>query len=74
MTRTTRSPRQLVIGLSVAQLIGWGSVFYGFALFMEPVGCGPGLDRASSLAFSPGGAGEWLAAARTGPAGAAVAA
>jgi predicted MFS family arabinose efflux permease len=39
--------------LSVAQLITWGSVFYTFALLMEPVERELGLTRAqSSLAFS----------------------
>ena len=39
--------------LSLAQLITWGSVFYTFALLMEPVERELGLTRAqSSLAFS----------------------
>jgi MFS family permease len=39
--------------LSLGQLITWGSVFYGFALLMEPVERELGLSRAqSSLAFS----------------------
>ena len=39
--------------LSLAQLITWGSVFYGFSLLMEPVERELGLSRAeSSLAFS----------------------
>ena len=47
------SPRTLVLGLSALQLISWGSVFYGFALFMGPVEQALGLTRAqSSLAFS----------------------
>ena len=63
MTRPALSPRQLVAGLSVAQLISWGSVFYGFALFMEPVERSLGLDRAqSSLAFSLALLAEGLAA------------
>jgi MFS family permease len=42
-----------VIGLSVAQLISWGSVFYGFSLFMSPIEEALALSRAeSSLAFS----------------------
>ena len=42
-----------VLWLSVAQLITWGSVFYAFALLMEPVEQEIGLSRAeSSLAFS----------------------
>ncbi|MGJ7509128.1 MFS transporter [Variovorax sp. GT1P44] len=45
--------RRLVGWLSVGQLITWGSVFYTFALLMEPVERDLGLDRAqSSLAFS----------------------
>ena len=45
--------RRLVVWLSLAQLITWGSVFYTFALLMEPVERELGLTRAqSSLAFS----------------------
>jgi MFS family permease len=45
--------RRLVGWLSVGQLIAWGSVFYAFALLMEPVEQSLGLSRAqSSLAFS----------------------
>src|SRR3954465_15640673 len=45
--------RRLVAWLSLAQLIAWGSVFYTFALLMEPVERELGLTRAqSSLAFS----------------------
>jgi len=45
--------RARVAWLSVAQLITWGSVFYTFALLMEPVERELGLTRAqSSLAFS----------------------
>jgi MFS family permease len=45
--------RRLVGWLSVGQLITWGSVFYAFALLMEPVERELGLSRAqSSLAFS----------------------
>ncbi len=45
--------RRLVFWLSLAQLITWGSVFYTFALLMEPVERELGLGRAqSSLAFS----------------------
>jgi len=47
--------RRLVGWLSLAQLITWGSVFYTFALLMEPVERELGLTRAqSSLAFSLG--------------------
>jgi MFS family permease len=43
----------LVWWLSLAQLITWGSVFYTFALLLEPVERELGLTRAqSSLAFS----------------------
>lgn len=45
--------RRLVGWLSLAQLISWGSIFYTFALIMEPVERELGLNRAqSSLAFS----------------------
>lgn len=45
--------RRLIGWLSLAQLITWGSVFYTFALLMEPVERELGLSRAeSSLAFS----------------------
>ena len=45
--------RAMVLWLSVGQLITWGSVFYTFALLMEPVERELGLTRAqSSLAFS----------------------
>ncbi len=48
-----RHDRRVVGWLSVGQLITWGSVFYGFALLMEPVERELGLTRAqSSLAFS----------------------
>lgn len=42
-----------VFWLSLAQLITWGSVFYGFSLLLEPVERDLGLSRAeASLAFS----------------------
>ncbi len=45
--------RRVVGWLSLAQLVTWGSVFYTFALLMEPVESELGLTRAqSSLAFS----------------------
>jgi MFS family permease len=48
-----RYDRRLVGWLSLAQLITWGSVFYTFALLLEPVERELGLSRAqSSLAFS----------------------
>lgn len=44
---------RFVWALSVLQLISWGSVFYGFALFMEPLEQALGMSRAeSSLGFS----------------------
>ena len=50
---TTSIDPSFVFWLSFAQLIGWGSVFYGFSLFMAPVEAALGLTRAaSSLAFS----------------------
>src|SRR6187402_2230748 len=57
MTSPSAAPtvldRRLVGWLSLAQLITWGSVFYTFALLMEPVERDLGLSRAqSSLAFS----------------------
>jgi MFS family permease len=43
----------LVLWLSVAQLVSWGCVFYGFSLLMEPVEQALHMSRAeSSLAFS----------------------
>ena len=49
----TQHNRRLVGWLSLGQLITWGSVFYTFALLMEPVERELGLTRAqSSLAFS----------------------
>ncbi|MEJ8858863.1 MFS transporter [Variovorax robiniae] len=54
---------RLVGWLSVGQLITWGSVFYAFALLMEPVELSLGLSRAqSSLAFSLGLLAEGLMA------------
>ena len=45
--------RNLILGLSMLQLISWGSVYYSFALLLEPVERELGLSRAeSSLAFS----------------------
>jgi MFS family permease len=45
--------RRLVGWLSLAQLVTWGSVFYAFALLLEPVERELGLTRAqASLAFS----------------------
>lgn len=48
-----RHDRRLVAWLSLGQLVTWGSVFYTFALLLEPVERELGLTRAqSSLAFS----------------------
>ena len=53
MTSTAGHDRGLVLWLSLAQLITWGSVFYTFALLLAPVERDLGLTRAqSSLAFS----------------------
>ncbi|MEJ5992132.1 MFS transporter [Ramlibacter sp. PS3R-8] len=53
MTTRPLSRSALVLWLSLAQLITWGSVFYTFALLLEPVERELGLTRAqSSLAFS----------------------
>lgn len=42
-----------VLGLSLAQLISWGSIFYTFALLIDPVEQALGMDRVQmSLAFS----------------------
>ena len=49
----SRSSPSLIGWLSAAQLISWGSVFYGFALLLEPVERELDLSRAeASLAFS----------------------
>jgi MFS family permease len=53
MTPGPGHDRRLVVWLSLAQLVTWGSVFYTFALLLEPVERELGLTRAqSSLAFS----------------------
>lgn len=50
---TSHYDRRMVGWLSVTQLITWGSVFYTFALLMEPLERDLGLTRAqSSLGFS----------------------
>jgi MFS family permease len=55
--------RRLVLWLSLAQLITWGSVFYTFSLLLEPVERELGLTRSqSSLAFSLALLAEGLAA------------
>ena len=51
--RSAGLDQRLILWLSLAQLITWGSVFYTFALLMEPIERELGLSRAeSSLAFS----------------------
>jgi MFS family permease len=53
MDRSDRSDARLILWLSLAQLITWGSVFYTFALLMTPLERELGLSRAqSSLGFS----------------------
>ena len=53
MSATQKFDTRLVGWLSLAQLISWGSVFYAFALLLEPVERELGLTRAqTSLAFS----------------------
>ncbi len=50
---THNHDRRWVAWLSLAQLISWGSLFYAFALLMEPVEQALGFSRVqSSLAFS----------------------
>ncbi len=52
-TRFSRHDARFVWSLSALQLIAWGSVFYGFALFIEPLEQALGMSRAeSSLGFS----------------------
>ena len=52
-TRLSSHEVRFVWVLSALQLITWGSVFYGFALFMAPLEHELGLQRAeSSLGFS----------------------
>ncbi len=53
MAHQKQLDQRLILWLSLAQLITWGSVFYTFALVMEPVERELGLSRAqSSFAFS----------------------
>ncbi len=53
MPYSSAHARHLVGWLSLAQLISWGSVFYAFAVLMEPLELELGFSRAqSSLAFS----------------------
>ena len=65
--RATTIDVRWVLGLSALQLISWGSVFYGFSLFMAPVEQALGLSRAdASLAFSLALLMEGLAAFHVG--------
>lgn len=58
---------RLVGWLSLAQLVGWGSVFYAFSMLMEPVERELGLGRSEvSLAFSLALLAEGLAAFAVG--------
>ena len=53
MTRPQHLDQRLILWLSLAQLVTWGSVFYSFALLVEPIERELGLDRAqTSVAFS----------------------
>lgn len=53
MQPSSRDARHLVLWLSLAQLISWGTLFYTFALLMEPLERELNLSRAqTSLAFS----------------------
>ena len=57
----------MVLGLSLAQLVGWGSAMYSFAVFVAPVEAALGITRAqTSLAFSLALLTEGLAAFAVG--------
>ena len=63
----TLSPRALVLGLSLAQLVSWGSALYAFAVLLGPVETALGASRAqASLAFSLALLAEGLAAFAVG--------
>ncbi|MEY2952952.1 MAG: hypothetical protein RLZZ401_1039 [Pseudomonadota bacterium] len=48
-----RAPSGLLLGLSLAQLISWGSTFYLFGLLVQPIELALHIDRTqSALAFS----------------------
>jgi MFS family permease len=74
MTVRQQLDQRLILWLSLAQLITWGSVFYTFALLVEPVERELGLHRAqTALAFSLAllaeglmayGVGRWIDAVR----------
>lgn len=59
--------RTLILGLSFAQLIAWGSLLYSFSVFLDPVEAALGMNRTqSSLAFSIALLVEGLVAFRVG--------
>jgi MFS family permease len=59
----TSSSTPLIAGLSLAQLVGWGSVFYAFSMLLSPVEAALGATRAEvSLALSLALLAEGLAA------------
>ncbi|TXT40359.1 MAG: major facilitator transporter [Comamonadaceae bacterium] len=63
MPKTSSYDPQLVLRLSLAQLISWGSIFYMFSVVLEPLERDLGLSRAQvSLAFSLGLLAEGLMA------------
>lgn len=63
MGQRTAYNTRLVLSLSLAQLISWGSIFYMFSLVLEPLERDLGLSRAQvSLAFSLGLLAEGLMA------------
>ncbi|HUR88632.1 MAG TPA: MFS transporter [Ramlibacter sp.] len=67
MTPAPQHDRRFVLWLSLAQLITWGSIFYGFALFLEPAEHELGMSRSdSSLAFSLALLAEGFAAYQVG--------
>lgn len=62
-----RRARTLVLGLSLAQLVSWGSALYSFAVFVGPVEAALHATRAqTSLAFSLALLAEGLAAFAVG--------
>ncbi len=64
---STRMPWRFVLLLSTAQLISWGTVFYGYAVLMEPMMRDLGWSRPqASAAFSVGLVASALAAVPVG--------
>lgn len=47
MHASDRMPWGFVAALSMAQLVSWGSIFYAFALFIEPMGAELGWSKAA---------------------------